>query len=332
MSTPLGISGRLAATFQQHALTPLLALVALLLGLFAVLVTPREEEPQINVTMASVLIPFPGASQRRRAEPGGAARRAGAGQIAGIEHTYSVSRPAWPCSRCSSRWACRAPRRWCACTTCSTPTRTGCRRPGHADTDRAAQGHRRRAGAGRHAVEPRRHPGGRPGDAWRTRWRPSSSACPAHARCSTIGGPGRVVQVRWTRHACASAASTCCACSRRWRRQPRHAGRAAWSTTPHRPHAERGDRRVPAQRRRGGRPGRGRAGRQAGLPARGGPGRDRRRAAHPHVWFTPGAAGRQWRRRRAAHPPSRSPDQEAGRERGGRGRAARARIENCATP
>jgi multidrug efflux pump subunit AcrB len=37
-------------------------LVALLLGLFAVLVTPREEEPQINVTMANVLIPFPGAS------------------------------------------------------------------------------------------------------------------------------------------------------------------------------------------------------------------------------------------------------------------------------
>ena len=36
----------------------LLALVALLPGLFAVLVTPREEEPQINVTMANVLIAF----------------------------------------------------------------------------------------------------------------------------------------------------------------------------------------------------------------------------------------------------------------------------------
>ena len=58
----LGVSGRLAAAFQANALTPLLALVALLLGLFAVLVTPREEEPQINVTMANVLIPFPGAS------------------------------------------------------------------------------------------------------------------------------------------------------------------------------------------------------------------------------------------------------------------------------
>ena len=53
-----GFAGQLAAKFQNNALTPLLAIVALLMGLFAVLVTPREEEPQINVTMANVLIPF----------------------------------------------------------------------------------------------------------------------------------------------------------------------------------------------------------------------------------------------------------------------------------
>ncbi len=94
-STPpkLGASGRIAAAFQSNALTPLLALVALLLGLFAVLVTPREEEPQINVTMANVLIPFPGASsadvQNMVAKPAEQVL----GQIAGIEHTYSVSRP-----------------------------------------------------------------------------------------------------------------------------------------------------------------------------------------------------------------------------------------------
>ena len=89
----LGVSGRIAAAFQANALTPLLALVALLLGLFAVLVTPREEEPQINVTMANVLIPFPGASsvdvQNMVARPAEQALS----QIAGIEHTYSVARP-----------------------------------------------------------------------------------------------------------------------------------------------------------------------------------------------------------------------------------------------
>ena len=62
MSERLGISGRIAGHFQDNELTPLLALAALLLGLFAVLVTPREEEPQIDVTFANVFVPFPGAS------------------------------------------------------------------------------------------------------------------------------------------------------------------------------------------------------------------------------------------------------------------------------
>ncbi len=88
-----GFAGQLAAKFQNNALTPLLAIVALLMGLFAVMVTPREEEPQINVTMANVLIPFPGASsedvQSKVARPAEQVL----GQIAGIEHTYSVSRP-----------------------------------------------------------------------------------------------------------------------------------------------------------------------------------------------------------------------------------------------
>jgi multidrug efflux pump subunit AcrB len=89
----LGVSGRIAAAFQENAITPLLAIVALLLGLFAVLVTPREEEPQINVTMANVLIAFPGASstdvQNMVARPAEQVLS----QIAGIEHTYSVARP-----------------------------------------------------------------------------------------------------------------------------------------------------------------------------------------------------------------------------------------------
>ncbi|MBN9459892.1 MAG: efflux RND transporter permease subunit [Burkholderiales bacterium] len=89
----LGPSGRIARTFQDNAITPLIALVALLLGLFAVLVTPREEEPQINVTMANVLIPFPGASsidvQNMVARPAEQVLS----QISGIEHTFSIARP-----------------------------------------------------------------------------------------------------------------------------------------------------------------------------------------------------------------------------------------------
>jgi len=89
----LGISGRIAAYFQEARITPLLALVALLLGVFAVLVTPREEEPQIDVTMANVLIPFPGASvadvEQMVAQP---AEQVLA-QMAGLDHVMSVSRP-----------------------------------------------------------------------------------------------------------------------------------------------------------------------------------------------------------------------------------------------
>ena len=60
MAERLGISGRIASSFQNNQLTPLIALTALLLGLFAVFITPREEEPQIDVTFANVFVPFPG--------------------------------------------------------------------------------------------------------------------------------------------------------------------------------------------------------------------------------------------------------------------------------
>ncbi|OJX32774.1 MAG: multidrug transporter AcrB [Burkholderiales bacterium 68-12] len=92
-SPALGISGRIAAFFQAAQITPLLALVALLLGVFAVLVTPREEEPQINVTMANVLIPFPGASVRDVEQMVAIPAEQVLSQIGGTEHVMSVSQP-----------------------------------------------------------------------------------------------------------------------------------------------------------------------------------------------------------------------------------------------
>ena len=89
----LGISGAIAKKFLHTEITPLLALVGLLLGLFAVLVTPREEEPQINVTFANVFIPFPGATaievEQLVSGPAGQVLS----EIEGVEHVYSVSRP-----------------------------------------------------------------------------------------------------------------------------------------------------------------------------------------------------------------------------------------------
>ncbi|HEY9446349.1 MAG TPA: efflux RND transporter permease subunit, partial [Burkholderiales bacterium] len=89
----IGMSGRIARFFQSAQITPLIALVALLLGAFAVAVTPREEEPQINVTMANVLIPFPGASARDVEQMVAGPAEQVLSQIANVEHVMSVSRP-----------------------------------------------------------------------------------------------------------------------------------------------------------------------------------------------------------------------------------------------
>ena len=89
----LGFSGSIAARFQSSQITPLLALVGLLLGVVAVLVTPREEEPQINVTFANVFIPFPGASAREVESLVASPAEQVLDEIEGIEHVYSTSMP-----------------------------------------------------------------------------------------------------------------------------------------------------------------------------------------------------------------------------------------------
>lgn len=92
-STKLGFSGRLAALFQLSAITPLIALLGLLLGLFAVLVTPKEEEPQIDVTFADVYIPFPGATPREVEQLVTLPMEQVLSQIKGIDTLYSFSQP-----------------------------------------------------------------------------------------------------------------------------------------------------------------------------------------------------------------------------------------------
>jgi multidrug efflux pump subunit AcrB len=89
----LGISGRLAKAFQANPLTPILALMGLLLGFVAVAITPREEEPQIDVTMANVFVPFPGASARDVEQLVSYPLEQKLAEIEGVKHVYSISRP-----------------------------------------------------------------------------------------------------------------------------------------------------------------------------------------------------------------------------------------------
>jgi multidrug efflux pump subunit AcrB len=93
MSERLGFSGSVAKQFLQTEITPLLALLGLLLGVFAILVTPREEEPQIDVTFANVFIPYPGATALEVEQVVTSSSEQVLSEIEGVKHIYSVSRP-----------------------------------------------------------------------------------------------------------------------------------------------------------------------------------------------------------------------------------------------
>ena len=94
MSDPhMGISGRIAKMFLTSEITPLLGIVGLLLGLFAISVTPREEEPQINVTFANVFIAYPGASPTEVEHLISSPAEQVLSEISGIDHVYSSSYP-----------------------------------------------------------------------------------------------------------------------------------------------------------------------------------------------------------------------------------------------
>lgn len=93
MSVKLGVSGNIAKAFLTSEITPLLALVGLMLGVFAVLVTPKEEEPQINVTFANVFVAFPGASSVEVEQLVSTPAEQVLSEINGVEHVYSVSQP-----------------------------------------------------------------------------------------------------------------------------------------------------------------------------------------------------------------------------------------------
>ena len=93
MNKLLGPSGRIAQLFYRSQLTPLLALAGLLLGLFAALFTPREEEPQIDVTMANVFVPFPGAASADVENLITIPMEQVLAEIDQVKHVFSTSRP-----------------------------------------------------------------------------------------------------------------------------------------------------------------------------------------------------------------------------------------------
>ena len=89
----IGFAGRIAATFVHSKLTPVIAITSILMGLLAVWLTPKEEEPQISVPMVDIQTSAPGLEaaevERKVTEP---IERAVWG-LDGVEYVYSTSRP-----------------------------------------------------------------------------------------------------------------------------------------------------------------------------------------------------------------------------------------------
>ena len=89
----LGPAGNLARTFINSKLTPLLVITSVLLGLFAVIMLPREEEPQIKVPMIDVMVAMPGFSAKEVEERATRPMEKLLWEIPGVEYVYSTSRP-----------------------------------------------------------------------------------------------------------------------------------------------------------------------------------------------------------------------------------------------
>ncbi len=90
---PHGFAGRLAALCIDSRITPLLVIASLLLGAFAVIMLPREEEPQIKVPMVDVIVAMPGATAREVENRVTRPMEKLLWEIPGVEYLYATSSP-----------------------------------------------------------------------------------------------------------------------------------------------------------------------------------------------------------------------------------------------
>src|SRR5690242_4946294 len=89
----LGIAGRIARGFIDSKLTPLIVMTSILLGAAAIILLPREEEPQIKVPMIDVMVTMPGFSAKEVEERATRPMEKLLWEIPGVEYIYSTSRP-----------------------------------------------------------------------------------------------------------------------------------------------------------------------------------------------------------------------------------------------
>lgn len=89
----IGLAGKVARAFIGSKLTPLIIIASILLGLGAVVMLPREEEPQIIVPMIDVFVQMPGASAREIEARVTQPMEKLLWEVPGVEYVYSTSSP-----------------------------------------------------------------------------------------------------------------------------------------------------------------------------------------------------------------------------------------------
>jgi len=85
----------LAQTFINSKITPLLIIATILLGVFALMLTPREEEPQIVVPMIDVMVMLPGATPEEVENLITRPMEQKIWEIEDVEYVYSSSFPSF---------------------------------------------------------------------------------------------------------------------------------------------------------------------------------------------------------------------------------------------
>lgn len=91
--TQLGWTARIVRLFIVSRLSPLILIASLLLGLAALFLTPREEEPQIVVPVMDVIVEAPGVSVDEVENLIATPLEQKLWEIPGVEYVYSASQP-----------------------------------------------------------------------------------------------------------------------------------------------------------------------------------------------------------------------------------------------
>ncbi len=92
LSEDLGIAGKMAQAFIASPLSPILLIASFAIGLLGLVMTPRQEDPQISVPMVDIFVAYPGASAEQTAKQVASPLERIMSEIEGVDHVYSASR------------------------------------------------------------------------------------------------------------------------------------------------------------------------------------------------------------------------------------------------